>query len=325
MNVKEVAAKAIAARQKFGGINKICYVGCGGSLAALYPAKYLLEKESKALYRVGFYTANEFVQATPAFIDRNTLVIGSSHEGKTPETVAALKLAKELGAGTIAFTFFPDSEIKKVGDQVVVYSWGSDPVFSQKKEALVLRLAMELLNQLEGWGKYDQAMDSFDRYDQVALAAREKALPAAQSFAKNYALEKVIYTVGSGAGWAAAYMECICILMEMQWIHSNCIHAGEFFHGPLEIVDTETPFMIMMGDGPTRKMDERVKDFMEKWGRKFIIIDVKDLGINVIDNSVVEYFSPLLLTAVVDIYNQQLAFVRKHPLSTRRYMWKTDY
>jgi fructoselysine-6-P-deglycase FrlB-like protein len=60
-------------------------------------------------------------------------------------------------------------------------------------------------------------------------------------------------------------------------------------------------------------------------GRKYTIIDVKDYGINVLDNEVVEFFSPLLLTAVVDVYNQNLAQVRKHPLSTRRYMWKVAY
>ncbi len=325
MNIKEVAAQAIAARKEVGGIQKICYVGCGGSLAALYPAKYLLEKESNSLTRIGFYTANEFVQATPTYIDRNTLVIGSSHEGKTPETIAALQLAKELGAETIGFTYFPDTIIKTVSDQVVVYSWGANAILSQKKEALVLRLAMELLNQIEGWSHYDQAMAGFDRYDDVALAAREKVIPDAQAFADNFALEKVLYTVGSGASWASAYIECTCILLEMQWINSHCIHAGEFFHGPLEIVDSESPFLLFMGEGPTRIMDERVKDFLNKCGRKVAIIDVKNLGINVIDDTVVEYFSPLLLIAVADIYNQKLALIRKHPLTTRRYMWKIKY
>lgn len=325
MNMQEVAAKAIASRVQMGGITKVCFVACGGSIAAFYPARFLLEKESKTLTRIGYYTANEFVKATPEFVDQNTLVIGCSHEGKTPETVAGLKLAQEKGAATIAFTLFPETEITQYGDQTVVYSWGANVVYSQKKEALGLRLAMELLNQIENWPKYEQAMSSFERYDQVALKAREKAIPQAQKFAQENALEKVLYTVGSGAAWGSAYMECICILMEMQWIHSNCIHSGEFFHGPLEIVDTETPFLLMMGDGSTRDLDERVKTFLEKWGRKYTIIDVKDYGINVLDNEVVEFFSPLLLTAVVDVYNQNLAQVRKHPLSTRRYMWKVAY
>ncbi len=324
MNMQAVAAKALASRTEAGGITKVMFVACGGSLAAFYPAKFLLEKESSGL-RVGYFPANEFVHATPKALDQNTLVIGCSHGGNTPETVAAMKLAQSRGAATISFTYTEGSEITLYGDQVVRYSYGTEVVYSLKKEALGLRLAMELLQQLEGWDHYERAMESFERFDRVVLAAREQALPAAQAFAAANRDEKVIYTIGSGASWGSAYMECICILMEMQWIHSNCIHAGEFFHGPLEITDTATPFLLMMGDGSTRGLDERAKAFLQQWGRKLYIIDVKDLGLNRLDNSVVEYFSPLLLTAVVDVYNRQLAEARQHPLSTRRYMWKVQY
>jgi fructoselysine-6-P-deglycase FrlB-like protein len=132
MNMQEVAAKAIASRVQVGGITKVCFVACGGSIAAFYPAKFLLEKESKNLTRIGYYTANEFVKATPEFVDQNTLVIGCSHEGKTPETVAGLKLAQEKGAATIAFTLFPETEITNYGDQTVVYSWCQCGLFPEK-------------------------------------------------------------------------------------------------------------------------------------------------------------------------------------------------
>ena len=325
MNISEIVKGLVASRSDKGGINKVYFTACGGSLAAFYPAKFFLEKESKELKRVGFYTANEFVKSTPAALDANTLVIGCSHEGKTPETLEALKVAREAGAATVAYTYFMDSPIAGLGDYVVQYSFGPQVEYSRKKECMGLELAMEFLHQTESWANYDTAIESFNQYEKVALDAREKCLPKAREFAQANASEKVIYTVGSGSSWGSAYMECICILMEMQWINSNCIHAGEFFHGPLEIVDTETPVLLMMGDGSTRDLDERVKAFLLKWGRKNYIIDVKDLGINVIDNSVVEYFAPLLLTAVVDVYNQELARVRQHPLSTRRYMWKVSY
>lgn len=324
MNMQTVVAQAIASRTEVGGITKVMFVACGGSLAAFYPAKFLLEKESTGL-SVGYYPANEFVHATPKALDRNALVIGCSHGGNTPETVVALRLAQERGAATIAFTYTEGSEITEHGDQVVRYSYGPEVVYSLKKEALGLRLAMELLQQLEGWEYYQQATQSFERFDRVVAEARKQSLEAAKAFAAANQNESVIYTIGSGASWGSAYMECICILMEMQWIHSNCIHAGEFFHGPLEITDTSTPFLLMMGDGSTRALDERAKTFLQQWGKKLFIIDVKDLGINRLDNAVVEYFSPLLLTAVVDVYNRQLAEARQHPLSTRRYMWKVPY
>jgi fructoselysine-6-P-deglycase FrlB-like protein len=322
--MQAVVSQALKSREEVGGISKVMYVACGGSLAAFYPAKFLLEKESKGLH-VGYYPANEFVHATPAALDQNTLVIGCSHGGNTPETVEAMRIARERGAATVAFTWNEQSEITAYGDQVVKYSYGSEVIYAQKKEALGLRMAMELLQQIDGWEHYPAAMQSFDRYDRVAVQARKQALPAAKAFALANQDEPVIYTVGAGASWGSAYMECICILMEMQWIHSNCIHAGEFFHGPLEITDKQTPFLLMMGDGSTRALDERVQSFLQKWGSKLYVIDVKDLGINVLDNSVVEYFAPLLLTAVVDVYNRQLAEARQHPLSTRRYIWKVPY
>lgn len=48
--------------------------------------------------------------------------------------------------------------------------------------------------------------------------------------------------MGSGAAYGAAYMESICIFMEMQWLDSSSIHTGEYFHGPFEITDANRPF-----------------------------------------------------------------------------------
>ena len=144
-------------------------------------------------------------------------------------------------------------------------------------------------------------------------------------FARANAQETVIYTVGCGACWGSAYMESICILLEMQWINSACIHSGEFFHGPLEITDEDTSFLLFVGSGPCRELDERVERFMARYARKVYKLDAEVLGIGAIDVSVREYFCPLLLSAIVDVYNQALAEARNHPLSTRRYMWKVEY
>ncbi|VEA30427.1 Fructoselysine 6-phosphate deglycase [Salmonella enterica subsp. enterica] len=80
----------------------------------------------------------------------------------------------------------------------------------------------------------------------------EQVAERAQAFAQEYKDDKVIYTVASGAGYGAAYLQSICIFMEMQWIHSACIHSGEFFHGPFEITDANTPFLFQFSEGNTR-------------------------------------------------------------------------
>lgn len=306
-------------------INKVFFVACGGSLAAFYPAKYFLEKESRALVRIGWHPANEFVHDTPDVLDQNSLVIVCSHQGTTPETVEAGRLAKKAGASIIVFTYDPKSVITTLGNDVVVYSWGEGQIYSQKKESLCLRLVMEFLHQSEGWRHYDKGMAAFDVYDGIVARAKDGCREDAQRFAQLNKDEKIIYTVGCGASWGAAYMESICILMEMQWIHSACIHSGEFFHGPLEITDQHTPFLLFLSSGPCRELDERVLRFLEQYGHKIYTIDTNRMGADVIDPAVVEYFCPLLQSAVVDVYNQALAETREHPLSMRRYMWKVAY
>ena len=69
-------------------------------------------------------------------------------------------------------------------------------------------------------------------------------------------------SMGSGsANYSVAYSFAICLLMEMQWVNSSAIHSGEYFHGPFEITDRETPFIILMSEGRTRPLDQRASGF----------------------------------------------------------------
>ncbi len=149
--------------------------------------------------------------------------------------------------------------------------------------------------------------------------------PSALDFAEEYKNDSVIYTMGSGAGYGAAYMEDICIFMEMQWINSSSIHTGEFFHGPFEVTDANTPFVIQVSEGSTRELDERCLKFLHTYAKRIEVLDAKELGLSVIDPAVVDYFNHSLFNNVYPIYNHALAETRQHPLTTRRYMWKVAY
>ena len=64
---------------------------------------------------------------------------------------------------------------------------------------------------------------------------------------------EAIYTLASGASYGAAYSFAICVLMEMQWYDLQAIHANEFFHGPFEVVDKDSNFIVMIGLDETRR------------------------------------------------------------------------
>lgn len=77
-------------------IERVWFVGCGGSLTGFWPGKYFLDCEASKL-AVGYITSNEFVHAMPKALGKNSVVILASQQGNTAETVAAARVAREKG------------------------------------------------------------------------------------------------------------------------------------------------------------------------------------------------------------------------------------
>ena len=324
MEIREIVEEIIMQKKESGGLKNIYFVACGGSLGSFYPAKYFLETEAGEL-KAGWFNSNEFVHNTPKGFGEQAVLITASHKGNTPETVKAAQIAKEQGVPVIALTWIQDSPITKYADYVVTYSFGEGKDIGREKTIQSLLLAVEFLQQTEGYINYKAFQEGVNRIDRIVKNACKLVQRRAGEFAAEHKDDEVIYTVGSGAGYGAAYMECICIFMEMQWINSNAIHSGEYFHGPFEITDKEIPFVLQLSEGKTRELDERALRFLEQYGKRIEVLDAKELGLSVIDSSVVDYFNHSLYNNVYVVYNEALAKERQHPLSTRRYMWKVEY
>ena len=87
--VQNIIGQALDQLPQAGGVRDVTFVACGGSLASSYPARYLLNAESRTLRVVG-YNSSEFVHAMPAYIGKNSLVICTSTKA-TPETVDGIR------------------------------------------------------------------------------------------------------------------------------------------------------------------------------------------------------------------------------------------
>lgn len=306
-------------------VKSVYFVGCGASKAELYPGKYFLEQNSKTL-RIGHYTANEFLHATPVALDETAIVITCSLGGTTPETVEASKKAMDLGAKVIAVTHVEGSPLAKNAHYSIVHGFEKNYAAKLEKMTNVLSLSVEILNQYEGYVHYDEMQDAFGKIYGMIEKAVSFVVPSAKNFAEEYKDAPIIYVMSSGATQEVAYAFSICLLMEMQWVNSGYFHDGEFFHGPFEIVEKDVPFILLMNEGRTRALDSRALDFLNRFQAKTTVLDGKDFGIgSEVSSAVAEYFNPMVLTAVLRVYAEQLALVRCHPLTRRRYMWKLEY
>lgn len=305
-------------------MSEVFFVACGGSLVDLYPAKFFLACESRLL-RTDLYTANEFVYAVPKVLGERSVVIFCSHSGVTPEIVEAVKVAKAVGSLTVSLTHNKSSELAAFSDHNVVYEWGDESNVQNNPMAITLALCLEILQQSEGYANYQEFQEALLKIDDVVAAARKQVGKRVLTFAENYQNEKLFYTLSSGASFGLAYGFAICSLMEMQWLNASAIHSGEFFHGPFEITDKKTNFIVLVNEGRTRPLDQRVIDFLKTYAKNYVIIDAKELGIGVLPESVVEFFNPILFYSVLCDYREALAQIRNHPLETRRYMGKVEY
>jgi fructoselysine 6-phosphate deglycase len=305
-------------------INHVYFVACGGSSAIMYPNKYILDREAKNLTS-DVYSANEFIHRNPRKLGENSLVVLCSMSGTTPETVAAAAFARQKGALTVGYTNQPTSPLAIESEFVVKYEWGTESVAFNTNLGLLYQLTFGVLNVLEGNDKFDKVINSLTNLQAAFEKSDVQYKDQAFQFGQDYKDEKVIYTMASGANYGIAYSYAICILMEMQWIHSNAVHAGEYFHGPFEIIDKDVPFIILLGLDETRPLDERALDFSKKYGEKLVVLDAKDLDLTGVDEELKGYIAPLVLNNVLRRYAEQLAEARNHPLSKRRYMWKVEY
>ena len=176
-----------------------------------------------------------------------------------------------------------------------------------------------------GYTKYEAVIDGLEKADGIVRAAVKKVQNRTWVFAEKYFNEPFLYIMGSGASYSQAYGFSICSLQEMQWMDCCYLHSGEYFHGPFECTDEDHLYILLMGTGKARVMDERALTFLKKYAKKYEVIDAVELGIDAIDESVNEYFCPMVFYAMTVAYRTGLQDKRRHPLDMRRYMGVVEY
>ena len=324
--VGQVITQVIEQKSSVGGLKNVVWVAAGGSNGGNYPAQYFMEHEATALMSHS-YTSNEFVRITPKFVGENTLAVVVSMRG-TAETIEAARVAKQLGAATIA-VYVDESDLTQVCDYKIKYdSLAVDESdMARTNSAVVPALAIELADQTQGYAHYGEAMDAFDIIDPIYRKAVAYCTPLAQEWAQLNADKPTINVMGSGPAFGAAYVFSICNVQEMLQIDSVTTNCCEFFHGPFEVLDKRTSVFLLMSEGRSRANDERALTFLNTYGGKRVyVLDAKEIGIADLPASVSEYFNHLIFSPILNnVYMRALSAVTHKDYMTRRYMWKVAY
>lgn len=183
------------------------------------------------------------------------------HPGTTKETTAAAEFARAKGATTIGLTVEPGSPLANACDHVVgfeaPYTTGVPIDAVNSNYSRIYQLVMGVVALTGGENLTEPLIKSLAALQVAIDKAQLVFAPLFDDYAPRFAKENVVYTVASGASYGAAYSFSICVLMEMQWINSQAIHANEFFHGPFEVLDKDRAFILMKGLDSTRALEDR--------------------------------------------------------------------
>lgn len=326
MAVKGIIEAVNEAKQNVGGIQNVVWIAAGGSHGGFYPAHYFLDQEAKTV-RSKNITSNEFVKAPPAFVGENTVAVVCSMRG-TAETIEAAKVAKDLGATTIAL-YVDESELTEICDHKIKYQSIAidESDFSETNSAYGLKIAMTIMNLVEGYEHFETAMADFDKVDAVYKQAAIDIRPKAIKWGLQNRESKSIHVMGSGPTFGSAYIFSICNVMEMLQIDSPTVNCCDFFHGPFEVIDEDTSVFLLVGEGRSRSNDERAARFLEQFGGKKVFrLDSKEIGLEKFDAKVSEHFNHLIFSPLLNnVFMRELAYQIKKDYNTRTYMWKAPY
>jgi len=311
--------------KEFAGKNyeRLFLTGCGAPHYLMRVLAFWANRAAVSTDIRTFHSAS-LVQQNPSALDDKTLVLLGSHSGTTKETVEAAQFIDQNPAFTVAITRDPESPLAKASDLVLAYADEKQGYFSSY--ILAQALVSAFLEGMEKkWTYHEKIMQALPSLPAALADAKAAGMPKSEMIAEKIKDENVLYVIGAGPMFTTAYVFASCFLMEMQHIQAYAIDAADFFHGPFEAMDEQTPLILLMGEDPCRQQAERVLDFCKRFSKNFYVYDSKEFEMAGIPGKIRPLVSPFIVDAAMTNLVEKLAILRGHPMTLRRYMGKVDY
>lgn len=305
------------------GYSNIFFIGCGGTYAHSLPMMYWMQTASEKV-NVRSVIAAEFMVMGHKEFSENSVCVFSTRSGNTPEIVEAAKFCKEAGATTVVYVSNDNTPVCQYADYKL-YSPAEDPNLCEAIYTFSICLLARFMKNAGEFDKYDEFMEQYGKLTDSLVALKEKYDPICEAIAAKLKDEEYHMVVGGGMLWGEAYDYAMCILEEMQWLKTKSIHACEFFHGTLELVDSDTSMLLFYGEDETRQFMDRVKRFASKLTDKIVVFDTADAELPFTDAMYRKIVSPLVIYAMTERLSAHLAKERGHALTIRRYYRQMNY
>ncbi len=244
----------------FGGLNldarhlrraeRFIFTACGTSYHAALVGEYLFEELARIPVEVEY--ASEFRYRNPP-MERNTIVLAITQSGETADTLAALRESKRKGHHTLSLCNVVGSSIAREADGGVYLHAGpeigvaSTKAFSNQVGVLAMLALymgrMRHLSSIQGMRMLKE-LKNLPNTIRKTLTCHNKVRRIAE---KYYQVNNMLY-LGRQYLFPVA-LEGALKLKEISYIHAEGYPAAEMKHGPIALVDENTPSVFLIPSG----------------------------------------------------------------------------
>ena len=234
-------------------IDRIVIVACGTSYHAGLVGRYAIEQWARV--PVEMDVASEYRYREPV-LRENDLVIGITQSGETADTLAAMRLAREGGAKVLAVTNVMGSQATRDSDAVLFTRAGLEIGVAATKTFVSEVAAMYLLGL-----RLAELRGTVPKERRAELVAQLKNIPSkieetieivdepVQAIAQAHHQRRFFLYLGRHIGLPVC-LEGALKLKEISYIPTAAYAAGEMKHGPIALLNEETPVICVATDSP---------------------------------------------------------------------------
>ncbi len=229
-------------------LEKIWITACGTAYHAGLVGRDVLEKALRIPIEIDY--AHELRYRDPLILP-GTMTIAISQSGETADTLAAARLATELGSRMLAITNVVGSTLSRDAADILYTRAGPEIAVASTKAYTAMLIGTYLLALRLGVDRGTIAAEQA-----AELSAELRSLPGKAKrvldmdadiadIARRIAGIDDIYFIGRGLDYAVA-TEGSLKLKEISYMHSEAMPAGELKHGTLALITEGTPVVVVL-------------------------------------------------------------------------------
>jgi len=302
------------------GVENIHFVACGTSYHAAAVARYWIEQLTDICCSVEVASEYRYRQVR---VPKNTLYVTISQSGETADSLAAMEEAIESGKylATLAICNVAESTMTRVADASLLTVAGPEIGVASTKAFTTQLVALQLLTLTirKAKGAADEELAPLVEALQQTPDLIQEVLglyTRIEQMAEDFVDKSDTIFLGRGPYFPVA-LEGALKLKEISYIHAEGYPAGELKHGPLALVDSETPVVaVAPNDSLLEKLKSNLEEVRTRGGRLYVIAEEgSDIppteGMKLVRmNHCPESVAPIVFTVPLQLLSYHVAVMR---------------